>query len=292
MNTPELHIEKKHIDILLTAANADAALLYLYLSTGHNLADGASDLHFSPSRLECAAALLRQLGLYTEEKTRHITGERPIYSETDVLQAMDHDADFRSLYSEVQRTLGKCLTTEELKILLGLVRYLGFTGDMISLLVAHCRERARRKGSNRMPSLRSVEKEAYAWADMGIDSAEEAIAYISAQNLRFSRVGELLSVLQIRGRSLTPGEERYANAWLDMGFGKDALAIAYERTCLNTGGMNWAYMNKILLSWHEAGLHTAKDIQNRDKKPSVPKGASGQLGQAELDAIQKVLQEN
>lgn len=292
MNTPEITLEKKHIDTLLTAANADAALLYLHLHSGNTLSDARQALHFSDSRLECAAALLRQLGLWQEEKPRLLTGERPSYSETDVLQAMDHDTDFKRLYGEVQRTLGKCLTTEELKILLGLVRYLGFSGDMISLLVSYCRERARRKGSSRMPSLRSMEKEAYAWADMGIDSAEEAIAYISAQNLRFSRLGELLNVLQIRGRSLTPGEERYANAWLDMGFGKDALAIAYERTCLNTGGLNWAYMNKILLRWHEAGLHTAKAIQSGDKKPSVPKGASGQLGQAELDAIQKVLQES
>lgn len=292
MDTPVLNIEKKHIDILLTAANADAALLYLYTEAGRSLQDAQKDLHFSATRLECAAALLRQLGLAREEKTRHITGERPSYSETDVMQAMNTDTDFKRLYGEVQRTLGKCLTTEELKVLLGLVRYLGFTGDMISLLVAYCRERARRKGSSRMPSLRTMEKEAYAWADMGIDSAEEAIAYISAQNLRFSRLGELLSVLQIRGRSLTPGEERYANAWLDMGFRKDALAIAYERTCLNTGGMNWAYMNKILLRWHEAGLHTVADIQKADKKPSVPKGASGQLGQAELEAIQRILQED
>jgi DnaD/phage-associated family protein len=292
MDTPVLNIEKKHIDILLTAANADAALLYLYTEAGRSLQDAQKDLHFSATRLECAAALLRQLGLAREEKTHHITGERPSYSETDVMQAMNTDTDFKRLYGEVQRTLGKCLTTEELKVLLGLVRYLGFTGDMISLLVAYCRERARRKGSSRMPSLRTMEKEAYAWADMGIDSAEEAIAYISAQNLRFSRLGELLSVLQIRGRSLTPGEERYANAWLDMGFRKDALAIAYERTCLNTGGMNWAYMNKILLRWHEAGLHTVADIQKADKKPSVPKGASGQLGQAELEAIQRILQED
>ena len=292
MDTPVLNIEKKHIDILLTAANADAALLYLYTEAGRSLQDAQKDLHFSATRLECAAALLRQLGLAREEKTRHITGERPSYSETDVMQAMNTDTDFKRLYGEVQRILGKCLTTEELKVLLGLVRYLGFTGDMISLLVAYCRERARRKGSSRMPSLRTMEKEAYAWADMGIDSAEEAIAYISAQNLRFSRLGELLSVLQIRGRSLTPGEERYANAWLDMGFRKDALAMAYERTCLNTGGMNWAYMNKILLRWHEAGLHTVADIQKADKKPSVPKGASGQLGQAELEAIQRILQED
>ena len=101
----------------------------------------------------------------------------------------------------------------------------------------------------------------------------------------------LKRILQIRGRNLTAGEERYAAGWLDMGFADEAIASAYEKTCLNTGGLNWAYMNKILQRWHEAGLHTADEIKRGDRKPAVPKGASGQLGQAELEAIAKILQE-
>ena len=66
--------------------------------------------------------------------------------------------------------------------------------------------------------------------------------------------------------------------------------MAYERTCLNTGGLSWAYMNKILLRWHEAGMHTADEVRSRDRK-DVPKGASGELGEAELEAIRRVLQE-
>jgi len=69
------------------------------------------------------------------------------------------------------------------------------------------------------------------------------------------------------------------------------ISMAYERTCLNTGGLNWAYMNKILQRWQDQGLHTAEAIQSGDRKSPVPKGASGQLGQAELEAIQRVLRE-
>ena len=98
----------------------------------------------------------------------------------------------------------------------------------------------------------------------------------------------LMEQLQIRGRKLTGAEEKYAAAWLEMGFREDAIAMAYERTCLNTGGMNWAYMNKILQRWHASGLHTAEAVKNGDHK-AVPKGASGELGAAELEAIQKVL---
>jgi DNA replication protein DnaD len=67
--------------------------------------------------------------------------------------------------------------------------------------------------------------------------------------------------------------------------------MAYERTCLNTGGLNWAYMNKILTRWHEAGLHTADAVKQGDRKKAVPQGASGQLGQAELEAIERVMRE-
>ena len=75
-----------------------------------------------------------------------------------------------------------------------------------------------------------------------------------------------------------------------MGFTDEVFTMAYERTCLNTGGLSWAYMNKILLRWHEAGMHTADEVRNRDRK-DVPKGASGELGEAELEAIRRVLQE-
>jgi DnaD/phage-associated family protein len=274
---------------LLGAANPDAALLYIYLKSENPIESASQDLGLSQPRITCAAAVLRQLGLWSDEKPRNIlAGERPAYSERDVLSAMDSDMDFRSLYGEIQRQLGRSLNTEELKIILGFTRYLGLSPEVISLLVSYCRDRARQKGSSRNPSLRTIEKEAYAWAERGIDSVEEAAAFIQSQNVRTSRLGRLMHILQIRGRNLTAAEERYAHAWLDMGFEESAITEAYERTCLNTGGMNWAYMNKILQRWHESGLHTAEAVKNGDHR-NVPKGASGELGAAELEAIQKVL---
>ena len=119
---------------------------------------------------------------------------------------MEQDSSFRGLYGEVQRLLGRNLNTEELKILLGFVRYLNLPADVISVLVCYCKDRARRRGSNRNPSLRTIEKEAYAWAEAGIDTMEEASAFIQAQNVRNSSLHRLMELLQIRGRNLTPAE--------------------------------------------------------------------------------------
>ena len=291
MVTDSLTIPQGDVRKLLSAASADAALLYIFLNGGHRFEDAEKQLNMSQARVSCAGATLRQLGLWQEDAHTHIlSGERPSYSEQDVLKAMDSDVDFRGLYGEIQRLLGRSLNTEELKILLSFVRYLGLPGDVISVLVCYCKERARRKGSSRNPSLRTIEKEAYAWAEQGIDTVEAAAAFIQTQNVRSSRLCRLMDLLQIRGRSLTPAEERYAQNWLDMGFADEMIAMAYERTCLNTGGLNWAYMNKILLRWQEQGLRTAEAVQSGDRKP-VPKGASGQLGDAELAFIQRAMKE-
>ena len=292
MNLETVTVPAGDLRRLLSSLSGDAALLYLYIKGGNSPETAEKDLRFTASRYSCAAATLRQLGLWPEEKRSPImSGERPSYTEKDVLEAMDQDMSFRLLYGEIQRLLGRSLNTEELKIILGFVRYLGLSCEVISVLVSYCKDRARQKGSLRNPSLRAIEKEAYRWAEQGIDTLEEAAAYIHQQNLRNSRLAALMRLLQIRGRALTQAEEKYARSWLEMNLPDEVIALAYERTCVNTGGLNWPYMNKILTSWHQAGLTTADAIRSGDRKQPVPKGASGELGQAELEAIQRVLRE-
>ena len=281
MNIESVNFDTAEVRKLLGAASADGALLYIYLKAG-NLPDHAAQLlNLSEARFNCAMATLRQLGLWQEEKQQRIlAGERPVYSERDVLEADSSDVEFKALRGEVERLLGRNLNTEELKILLGFIRYLGLPADVISVLICYCKDRARQRGSLRSPSLRTIEKEAYAWAEQGIDNLEEAAAFIQAQNVRNSRMSRLQNQLQIRGRNLTAAEERYARNWLEMGFEDEVITMAYERTCLNTGSLKWPYMDRILQRWHEAGLHTADAVKNGDRKP----GSAAPQGQRQLDA--------
>lgn len=293
MNFENIHIPAEDVRKLLLSGSADGALLYIYLKSGNALADAAEALRMNQTRLSCAEATLRQLGLWQEpQKLLMMGGERPHYTEQDVLRTMDTDPSFRRLYGEVQRRLGRTLTTEELKILLGFVRYLGLPEDVICVLVSFCQERARRRGNLRNPALRTIEKEAYAWAEQGIDTLEAAAAFIHRQNVYHSRLAALMRLLQIHGRNLTAAEEKYATQWLDMGFEDGVIALAYERTCLNTGGLSWAYMHKILLRWKEAGYRTADDVHRGDRKPGTAQTpGQRQLDADEIAAIQRMLQE-
>lgn len=292
MNTKELTLSQMDVHKLLAAGSGDAAMLHLYLQCGNPPQEAATALGMRPARYSCAAATLRQLGLWPEENTIPRPAQQPPqYTEEDVTRAMNHSEEFRLLVGEVQRALGRILTTEELKILLSFRNYLDLPAEVVSMLVCYCKERLRRKGSNRNPSLRSIEKEAYAWAEKGINTLEEAAAYMQAQNARETRMANLMRLLQISGRGLTPAEERYAQSWLDMDFDSAALQMAYEKTCLNTGGLKWPYMNKILLSWHQQGLHTGAQIQAGDKKPAARAAQTQtervQAGTAALDEFQR-----
>ena len=292
MNISEVHIPSGDAQRLLAIGSGDAALLYLYIHCGNDAADASAVLNIPQDRISCAAATLRQIGLWPEEHRSLIpAGERPNYTENDVFTAMDTDHSFRMLYGEVQRQLGKTLNTEELKILLGFTRYLGMPTEVIAILVNYCRERARERGSHRMPSLRSIEKEAYAWADRGIETLEDASAYIQTRNVHNQRMAHVKHLLGISGRRLTQAEERYAENWIEMGFDDAAITLAYERTCINTGGLKWPYMNAILKKWHEAGLHNGEVIASGDRRPVRQTSDRRELDADERAAIERMMQE-
>ena len=294
MDEALLTIPKQDIRKLLGAASGDAALLYLYLRAGFDPDQAREALQFSVHRYDCAMASLRQMGL-TQEAPRYLeAGERPVYTEQDIAREMDRGREFGLLIGEVQRRLGRMLSTEELKILLSIRDYLRLPDEVISILISYCIQRSRARGNVRAPSMRSIEKEAYHWADNNIDTLEEAAAYMQQQLMRQSKLGPIRRALQINDRRLTPSEEKYILKWLDMGFGEPEIALAYDRTCLHAGGLKWNYMDSILTSWQKQNLYTVDQIRQYDRAPERAKGAARPRDAVDpmaLKAIRRRMQE-
>ena len=261
-------LTSEELRILLACRCSDAVQLYLYRKSGEPLELAMAALNFTAERMKTASDQLRLLGCWDGgEKPKVIPQEKPRYSEVDLEKAMGtKDSNFSKFVGEAQRRLGRTHSTEELKILLGFLDYLRMPTEVAALLLSYCVERNRRKGM-RAPSMRTVEKEAYHWADENIDSMESALRYIQTQNQIQTRVSRLRSMMQIDQRKLTTAEEQYLIKWIRMGFPDDAVQLAYEKTCINTGGLKWAYMNSILTSWHEKNLHTVQDITLGDSAP-------------------------
>ena len=257
MQEAGITISNSDLKRLLACANGDAALLYLYLAAGNEPELAGQALRMPKTRLDLAAASLRQLGLCAQEAPKHLApAEAPSYTEEDVTREYRTNPEFPSMVGEAQRRLGRLLSTEEIKILLSIYRYLGLPPEVISILINYCIQRGRGRGQTRMPSIRSIEKEAYRWADLGIDTMEEAAVYMQSQLQVQANVGKIQHMFGIEGRKLTPGEEKLISTWLSWGFGEREIQKAYQKTCMNTGGLKWPYLNSILKSWHEQAIET------------------------------------
>lgn len=267
-------------DQLIAAHDGDVALLYIYLlrTGGRDLERAARDLCRTLGEVSAAHEKLQRMGLLDrgapagagqEAPPRHPepAEELPEYETEDLLRRAREDAGFAAVVQEAQKVLGHVLSSSDLKRLFGIYDYLALPPEVILMLLNHCVSTSR----NRRPSMRYIEKEAYVWANREILSLEQAEEYIRRSRERQEDIGRVKEALNIRGRELTATEGKYIASWLDMGFGEDCLSIAYDRTVTNTGALKWGYMNKILLSWHEKGIHTPAEVQEKDgRRKSTP----------------------
>mgnify|MGYP002586998730 CR=1 FL=1 len=264
---------------LIDGGDGDAALLYLCLLKNRGSASPETlraELKWDEARRSRAEAALARMGLVSAPKPEEPTpspvpaptAERPAYSREDVARKLEQDASFSALLREVERKLGP-LSTPSVGKLLGLYEDLGLPADVLFLLVNHCIARhAAQYGAGRLPTMRRIEQEGYVWARKGLLSLTSANDYLNALHAREQKYPAYMAVLQLGERKPSPSEEKYLAAWVDMGFSDDAIRLAYERTLFQKQKLNWPYMNSILKRWHQAGLHTAAQVEAGDKPPA------------------------
>ena len=263
---------------LVEKGDGDAALLYIALLRRHGTVPPrslAGELRWEKGRIEKAEETLRELGLLAPAELPEPADEKPEYQRADILEKLDSSEDFRMLTTQVERRLGKKLTTADISVLLGLYDYLGLPSDVIFLLVCHCAERIQRRyGEGRRPTLRQIEKEGYAWSRMGIDTQAAAAAYLKKYAERQGMFPAYMRALNLGDRLPVASEEKYLAAWQEWGFPPEVVALACDKTVLKCHELKWPYCNAILKRWHEAGLHTLDQIGSQDRSPKNPTPAA------------------
>lgn len=296
-------LDGRTVDKLIRAGDGTAVLLYLYaVRTGGALTVSQAAKTFSRSEKDIGASmeLLNRMGLlkYDETQPPVQKDEVPEYTADDIKRELQNGSVFSYLVQEVQRRLGKLLTSDDLIKLFGIYNSLGLPPEVILHLVTYCiDENKRRYGPGRMPTMRYIEKAAFTWEREGILSLEEAEQYLKQLEAKRSLTGEIKNILQIRDRELSQSEKKYVDGWIAMGFSPEALEIAYDKTLLKTGRLAWSYMNSIIVSWHQKGLHTPDEIRARDgrgekqaeKRPRTDQKRSSAPSPSEVEHLKKFL---
>ena len=259
---------------LIDTGDGDAALLYLALLQNKGSVDPQrlqEKLRWGESRFRGALtalerqALVARPGGESPQPAREAADRRPEYTRMDLARAME-GGEFAGLVTAVEQRLGKKLTTPDVGILLGLYDDVGLPADVIYLLVNFCAERiAAQYGPGRRPTLRQIEREGYTWARLGLMDQSSAAGYIRKYQQGRQALPRLMALLRLGDRQPSPGEEKYLLAWNDMGFEDAVIELAYDRTVLNCKELKWPYINKILTTWHQKGLHTVQQVMEGDR---------------------------
>ena len=269
---------------LVEKGSADAALLYIALLRRHGTVPPrglAGELRWEKGRIEAAEAVLRELKLLMPEAIPEPVDEKPDYRQDEIAEMMDSSEEFRILTDQVERRLGKKLSTNDLSKLLGLYDFLGLPVDVIYLLVCHCVERIRRRyGEGRRPNMRQIEQEGYSWSNRGIDNHVAANEYLKKYAERQGMIPAYMRALHLGDRMPVASEEKYLTAWHEWGFPPEVVALACDRTVYKCHELKWPYCNGILKRWHEAGLHTVEAIEERER-PRTAAPASSEAAAAQ-----------
>lgn len=277
-------------DKLIKRGDGFASLLYIYMlknKGNFEITSAQAVLGYTEQQIYDAMGVLWSMGLIagggkgggkgqdtSKRAPVNLTEEAdelPDYTSEEITREKDSNSDFSSLLKEVEASFGKLLTTNDLKILLGLYQHLEMSADVILMLVSYCiKEHQDKYGKGKYPTMRGVERIAYIWRRNGIMTLDEAVRHIKKREDQQSAAGEVSRVLQLRN-ALTPTQRDYIYLWLDMGFSADAIAEAYDRTVVRTGELKWSYLNSIISNWHEKGMHTIDEITERDGRKQIGK---------------------
>ncbi len=266
----------EHVD---KAKKFDIKLLIL-LSSSEKYREGkyinalAEVLNASEAEVESSISFWRGTGLLTLDDTSEIkkadkntkkeetadvpkrakVTELPQYTTKELNSLLEKNKFVVDLIDECQNILGKIFTASEIRVIMGLVEYLGLDHDYILVLMHYC-------ARVDMKSMRYIEKLALSCLDEGYTEAAVLQKALYAKEEKHKIEGEIKSIFGLGTRKLTSKEEKQINTWInDFKYDIEIIEKAYDLTVGATNNPSIHYANAILEKWNAEGIKTIDDV--------------------------------
>ena len=108
-----------------------------------------------------------------------------------------------------------------------------------------------------------------AWKNRGLTTEEAVREYLERYREANLALGELLEACGHSGRP-TEADRKLYEKWRGWGYGADLMRAAAEQA-RNAEGSKIAYLDKVLETWHDAGITSADQTQGRRKTRPIAK---------------------
>ena len=180
--------------------------------------------------------------------------ELPQYNTKELNALLEKNKFVVGLIDECQNILGKIFTASEIRVIMGLVEYLGLDHDYILVLMHY-------SAKVDMKSMRYIEKLALSCLDEGYTEAAVLQEALYAKEEKHKIEGKIKSIFGLGTRKLTSKEEKQINAWInEFKFDLEIIEKAYELTVGATNNPSIHYANAILEKWNAEGIKTIDDV--------------------------------
>jgi DnaD/phage-associated family protein len=190
----------------------------------------------------------------------------PTYEQVAV--RMDEDKNIAELINHVQFMLGRTTGQDMNARLVQMVDGYGLPIEIILRLIQYCVDIG--KTSNAF--ILGVAK---SWYKNEISTLEQADEYINSHSRAQSIYNDFRMLTGLTAPQATSKQEEYFIKWDSYKTSVEMMVYAYEITVEKTGKISFAYMDKIISSWHENGYKTPEDVDNAAKAKAKPKNDGG-----------------
>lgn len=210
----------------------------------------------------------------------------------DVLRIMTENKTLSELCQLAQGILGKTLNDADLETLYWFYDELGFSPEVISMLLEYCVSKNKR-------NMKYIEKVAIGWHENGITTMNAAETFISDEAEKNSYFYSLRKLFGIDNRNLSKSEESYLKAWRDdYDMSEEMVALAYEYCVMQTNKLSFPYMNSIIKRWYENNITTVPEAEqdranfrSSNKKKVNEKDFDVYSSNVDYDEIEKIMNE-
>lgn len=211
---------------------------------------------------------------------------RPSYKTSEISRHLENNPKVRQMYEMVSRMLGKNLSSSDTELLYSLYDFYNLPAEVVLILTEYCVSHGKK-------TMKQIEREAQKWSSGGVDSVEKAHLMIKKKEEFYSYANSVRQVFGIGQRTLIAREVNYINKWQnELKMSIEMVKKAYEITVTQTGQLSFAYLNKILESWHASGIlvpsDLAKDIKIPEKKSGIKQNPRYDFDNFEKKSFEKI----
>jgi DnaD/phage-associated family protein len=119
------------------------------------------------------------------------------------------DDGVKGLFREIEKIMGRPFPSGDYQKVAELLTEFDVGADLVARAYSYCMDRGRN------PSAAYVREIIRGWIDKGIRTAQEADDHIEVVDMRFGIYRKIMRALGLSPQSLTEGEKRVFDVWLD-----------------------------------------------------------------------------